>query len=364
MRAVRTALLITLGILAASPLRARAETPAALAPAAVTVAPALANAGPAPAVASEPPACAASADVLGISRVVEIDAATGPRFGEQYPHDSFLLDHEIVLTFDDGPMRRYTLPILDALDEQCTKATFFSVGRMAIADPATLREVVRRGHTVGAHTWSHAKLKSIGGAAATREIELGLSAVAAASGAPIAPFFRFPYLADTKNALTYLQGRGIATFGIDVDSRDFRTRSPGTVLRNVVSQLEHKKKGIILFHDIQPSTAGALSSLLAELKAKGFKVVHVVAKAPAVTLPEYDAIAEKSLKAKAVAAAGDPLATRAVTWPVNAAGTPQTAGDPAAQDAKPARRATRKMDWSNPADDPWQLKSFGNGAGP
>ncbi|MBN2369930.1 MAG: polysaccharide deacetylase family protein, partial [Vicinamibacteria bacterium] len=131
-----------------------------------------AQTGPFPPVADSA-ACAGKADALGLSRVVEIDTATGPRFGEQYKEVDFLEDHEVVLTFDDGPMRRYTMPILDALDAQCTKATFFSVGRMAIADPATLKEVAKRGHTIGSHTWSHKKFTTVSAASATYELELG-----------------------------------------------------------------------------------------------------------------------------------------------------------------------------------------------
>jgi peptidoglycan/xylan/chitin deacetylase (PgdA/CDA1 family) len=333
-----------------------------------------AQVGPFPPVADSA-ACAARTDALGISRIVEIDTTTGPRFGNQYKENQFLDDHEVVLTFDDGPMRRYTMPILDALDAQCTKATFFSVGRMAIADPATLREVAKRGHTIGSHTWSHQKFTKVSAAAATYELELGLSAVTKALGAPVAPFFRFPYLAHTKAANAHLTSRGIGTFGIDVDSRDFRTRSPGTVLRNVMSQLEHEKKGIILFHDIQPSTAGALASLLAELKTRGFKVVHMVAKNPATTLPEYDAIAEKALKAKETAAAANPLATRAVTWPASADGAAPAAevagpnidvtpGATPVSATRSERRTARKTDWNNLSQDPWQLKSFGTAGGP
>jgi len=337
-----------------------------------------AQSSPPPQSAAEPPACASRADVLGISRIVEIDTSAGPRFGDQYQDVHFLADGEVVLTFDDGPMRRYTIPILDALDAQCTKATFFAVGRMAIADPDMLKETARRGHTIGSHTWSHQKLKTTTPANATREIELGLSAVTKSLGAPVAPFFRFPYLADTKATLAHLESRGIGTFGIDIDSRDFRTRNPGTVFRNVLSQLDQKHRGIILFHDIQPSTAGALASLLAELKTRGYKVVHMVPKAQAATVAEYDAIADMALKAKEVAAKADPLATRAVTWPIAPTDQPvvDTSGDGAdparvdvaqSADTAPAARATRrnrKTDWSNVSDDPWQLKSFGAAGGP
>ena len=320
-----------------------------------------------------PPACAARDDLLGISRIVEIDASTGPHFGDQYKDVPFLEDGEVVLTFDDGPMRRYTMPILDALDAQCTKATFFSVGRMAIADPAMLKEVAKRGHTIASHTWSHKKLKTVSAAEGEREIELGLSAVSAALGRPAAPFFRFPYLADTKAALAHLGTRGIATFGIDIDSKDFRTRNPGTVLRNVLAQLDKKRKGILLFHDIQPSTASALASLLTELKTRGIKVVHVVPKAPAATLADYDAIADKALKAKALAAAANPLAERAVTWPVTTLASGETtsakadevpwaSGAPGgATRARKHRAPHRKPDAAVGGEHSWEIvQPFGN----
>jgi len=313
-----------------------------------------------------PPACASRTDVLGISRIVEIDTAAGPRFGHQYKEPDFLEDGEVVLTFDDGPLRRYTLPILEALDAHCTKATFFAVGRMAIADPETLKDVARRGHTIGSHTWSHLKLKLTTAANATNEIELGLSAVSVALGTPPAPLFRFPYLADTTGTLAYLAERGMGVVGLDIDSRDFRTRNPGTVLRTTLAALEAQRKGIILFHDIQPSTAGAVASLLSELKARGYKVVHMVAKSPATTLPQYDAVAEKALKARLVAAQSNPLATRVVTGPAagqDAEGLPWLDGVPSAS-AAPVQRSTtrrpRRPATANSPEDRWQLKSFGN----
>ncbi|WP_333793409.1 polysaccharide deacetylase family protein [Hyphomicrobium sp.] len=310
--------------------------------------------------------CHARPDALGTSRVVEIDATGGLEFGEQYLKDEpkFLEPGEVVLTFDDGPSRRYTVPILNALDADCVKATFFSVGRMAISDPATLREVVRRGHTVGTHTWSHKNLASLGDAAMKREFELGLSAVAAAVGGPVAPFFRFPYLGHSKATRDYIKSRGFGIFGIHVDSKDFRTKSPGIVLRNVLAQLDRTKKGILLFHDIQPSTAGALASLLAELKARGYRVVHIESAHPAITLPEYDAIAEKALASKSAAAAKAPLADRAATWPISGPDEHGSAPHPApsaraSKPAAPASHPAKPHDWANPGNDPWQLRSFG-----
>jgi len=256
-------------------------------------------------------ACATNPDVLGLSRIVEVDAAGGPLFGRG-GHD-FLASGEIILTFDDGPLRAHTRAVLKALAQQCTKATFFMVGRMAVSDPAMVREVAAQGHTIGSHTFSHAKLSTLPADKAEEEVELGLSAVAGALEGPVAPFFRFPYLRPNATAADYLKGRDVASFTIDVDSRDFRTRDPDEVQKNVLAQLAARHKGILLLHDIQPSTAHALPALLAELKKRGFKVVHMVPKEPARTLPAYDVQAGRLLAHK-LASPKTPLAARAVTW--------------------------------------------------
>jgi peptidoglycan/xylan/chitin deacetylase (PgdA/CDA1 family) len=311
------------------------------------------------------PGCQGRGGVLGVSRVVEIDPQDGPRFGhQQYGDIDFLQDGEVVLTFDDGPLRPYTLPVLDALDGECTRATFFMVGRMAVADPAVVRETERRGHTIGTHTWSHRNLRSLGAAQATNEIELGISAVSRVLGHPVAPFFRFPFLSDSKGMIAHLRARGIGIFSIEVDALDFRTRKPAEVQRRVLAQLAEKRKGIILFHDIQPSTAHALRGLLAELRARGFKVVHMVPKTPVKTLAEFDAQAEKALAGKQLAAEQRPLASRSLVWPVASgfnAPPAQSAAAPAPAAAAPAPapdsapRPARRQD-----DEPWQLRVFGN----
>lgn len=258
--------------------------------------------------------CATRADVLGLSRVVEIDTAGGPGFGAGA--NDFLADGEVVLTFDDGPLRAHTSAVLKALDDHCTRATFFLVGRMAAADPAMVREVAEHGHTLATHTFSHAHLQGLDAAGAEREIELGLSTVTlAAGGHAVAPFFRYPYLRSTPLAAAHLRQRDISSFMIDVDSRDFRTRDGATVKTTVLHDLARRRKGILLFHDIQPSTERALPEILAELKARGFKVVHLVPRQPATTLPAYDEEARRLLKRRALAVTETPLAPRAPTWP-------------------------------------------------
>ena len=258
--------------------------------------------------------CQNQAQTLGVSRVLEVDTSSGPRFGhQQYKEIELLAPGEVVLTFDDGPLRPYTQPIVDALEAQCTKATFFMVGSQAVADPDMVRQIIRKGHTVGTHTWSHANLRKLTPLKARQELELGFSAVASAAGQPISPFFRFPFLADTKAMLGYAQTRGMGTFSIEVDSLDYKTKSAAAVHQDVMTQLAEFGKGIILFHDIQPATAQALPGLLEALRAKGYRVVHLKPKAMVTTLPEFDTLA-RDVNARKQVAAAQPLANRSVTW--------------------------------------------------
>ena len=277
-------------------------------------------------------ACASDRNRLGLSRVVEIDTANGPQFGGSHGADTaFLKDGEVVLTFDDGPLRGYTRLVLKALAAHCTKATFFIVGRMAAADPAMVREVADAGHTIGSHTWSHQNLAAIGLLKGRQELERGVSTITKARGAPISPFFRFPFLSGSRPVEEYAKSRNIASFWIDVDSKDYQTRDSGIVHRRIMEQLAKSRKGIILLHDIQPSTAKGIMNLLDDLRDKGFKVVHMVPKAPVDTIAAYDSSAVKAADAKAAMDAADPLASRSLVYTMS----PATAGAAAVGKQKP-----------------------------
>jgi peptidoglycan/xylan/chitin deacetylase (PgdA/CDA1 family) len=261
---------------------------------------------PAPsAVAAQPKAAAcANPDALGVSRTVVIDTTGGPGFGFlQYKQFDFLTDHEVVLTFDDGPWPT-TPTVLKALADECTKALFFPIGLHTTYHPEILKQVAAAGHTIGSHTWSHAHLdsKKMTEQQARDEIEKGFSAVKMALGAAPSPFFRFPALAHTQGTLGYLNSRGIAMFSCDVDSFDFKSSGPDQIVQNVMTKLDKQGKGIILMHDLQKHTAQALPTLLRRLKAGGYKVVQMKAKEQLETLPEYDALLVKDLKMPAVSA--------------------------------------------------------------
>jgi peptidoglycan/xylan/chitin deacetylase (PgdA/CDA1 family) len=232
--------------------------------------------------------CAYDPKATHLSRIVAADSTNGPVYGQAL-NDSAnksqsrtlnLRDHEIVLTFDDGPLGGNTQLVLDALQKHCVKATFFSVGKMAQQNPKLLQEVDRRGHTIGSHTFSHPHaIHLMQPEDAKLEIEKGFASVSQALGKPIAPFFRFPGLRDTPETVAYLASRNISTWSVDVisgDSDPGPATSSARIASNVVSRLKAVGKGIILFHDIKKTTAEALDPLLTELEKDGYKVVHVV----------------------------------------------------------------------------------------
>jgi peptidoglycan/xylan/chitin deacetylase (PgdA/CDA1 family) len=245
-------------------------------------------------------AACANPDALGVSRVVEVDTSGGPGFGfENFKQMDFLTDKEVVLTFDDGPWPGNTPAVLKALDDECTKAVFFPIGKHATYHPEILRQVLAAGHTVGAHTWSHANLngKKMTEQMAKDEVEKGFSAVKWALGTEPSPFFRFPELQHNPTTVAYLGTRNVAIFSCDIDSFDFRHDStPEKEITTVMTKLDKLGKGIILMHDFQKHTAEALPTLLRRLKAGGYKIVQMKAKTTLATLPEYDEALAKDLK--------------------------------------------------------------------
>ena len=232
-------------------------------------------------------------DALGLARVIEIDTTGGPAFGtEHFKQYDFLSDKEVVLTFDDGPWPGSTPMVLKALQENCTKATFFEIGEHATWRPDLAKALAAAGMTVGSHTWSHKDLAKNPYAndieQAEQEIEMGVSAVRMAVGGPTAPFFRFPDLQQPRDLMPYLGTRNIAIFSTDIDTFDFRLRRPEDVVKSAMGKLAKNGKGILLMHDFQRVTGEAMPELLRQLKAGGYTVVHMVPKQPVVTLAKYD----------------------------------------------------------------------------
>ncbi|MCM2455414.1 polysaccharide deacetylase family protein [Rhizobium sp. CG4] len=193
--------------------------------------------------------------------------------------DISLANKEVVLSFDDGPVPGKTESILATLDEFGVKATFLMVGEMAKSHPDIAKKVVADGHSIGSHTFRHPNLRSLSFDQAMSEISRGANAVATATDTDAA-FFRFPYLADTGRLRHALDSRGMVIMDVQVDSKDYFKDSPAIVASRTMDALRHRGSGIILMHDIHKRTASMLPALLTQLKAEGYKVVHLRYKKP------------------------------------------------------------------------------------
>ena len=274
---------------------------------------AVAAPAPAPALPMQPKQACANPNALGVSRVVEIDTTGGPGFGfEHFKQFDFLTEKEVVLTFDDGPWPVNTPAVLKALADECTKGLFFSVGKHATYHPEILKQVLAQGHTVGTHTWSHVNLnsKKLTESQVKDEVEKGFSAVKFALGTNPAPFFRFPQLQHNPAMVSYFGTRNVAMFSTEIDSFDFRKgATPEKIVETVMTRLDKLGKGIILMHDFQKNTGIAMPTLLARLKAGGYKVVQMKAKASLQTLPEYDEALMKDMKVPTAGTNTRPIAS-------------------------------------------------------
>jgi len=219
-------------------------------------------------------------NALGTSRTITVDPFALPRISwPNSPHQLALKDGEVVLSFDDGPLPPHTEKVLNVLAAECVKATFFIVGKMANDTPALVRRAHAEGRAIGTHTQTHPHLPQLSFLEAKKEIENGMASVAAALGKPqaLAPFFRPPYLESTHLIDGYLAARGIMSWGTDFDSDDWKDISADEVVQRSLNGLAEKRKGILLMHDIQPTTVQALPILLRELKRRNYRIVHVVA---------------------------------------------------------------------------------------
>ena len=228
--------------------------------------------------------CPGNPNALGTSRTLVVDPAEHPLLGVHNYRESLPLeDHEVVLTFDDGPLPPFTGRILDILASECVKVSFFMVGRMASAYPEAVKRVHAEGHTIGTHSQNHPyTIQRMPPEAAQREIETGFESVRTALGDPsgVSDFFRFPGLMRADSVERYLASRGYQTWSVDFVADDWRHINDKEIVRRAISRIEARGRGILLLHDIHHMTALAVPVLLRELKARGYKIVHVVEATP------------------------------------------------------------------------------------
>ena len=225
-------------------------------------------------------------DALGTSRILAVDAATTPRVGlKSFPQTLPLEDHEVVLTFDDGPWPPTTPKVLAALAHECVRATFFLIGKPASEHPELVRRIAAEGHTVGHHTWTHPSLAQIKPderrrADQSRHIG-GRNGVA---------WGRYHDAKHTVLSLSRLREHaGDARPVAIARHRRVRRRPLGQRLESddaeartelLTDRLKAAGKGIILLHDPKAHTAAMLPAFLQYLKENHYRVVHLVPAIP------------------------------------------------------------------------------------
>ena len=228
-------------------------------------------------------------------RFVATDPATGTIVHEritQYPvpwivqrfgaRDSM----KVALTFDDGPDPRYTADILDTLRSRGAKATFFVVGRNADEYPGLLRRIVREGHEVGNHTYTHPNL-GLTSSLVTRFEIIATGRLLESLLNRRTALFRAPYFGDaeptTSNELDPIgiaTDLGYLTVGVHIDSDDWQLTDPDSILHHTLDIRGSSKDSnhVVLLHDSggdRRATVAVLGTLIDSLRADGDSLVLV-----------------------------------------------------------------------------------------
>ena len=184
----------------------------------------------------------------------------------------------VALTFDDGPDPRWTPKIAAVLKEAHVPATFFVVGSQAARHPDIIRRLVRDGHELGDHTFTHSSLTA--GPEAQRELQIQLTeSVLAGITGHYARFVRPPYSA-TPDAVTPDQDRSLAKLAgrryyialADFDSQDWQRHGVASIVGHATPR--GSTGGVIMFHDgggDRSQTVAAVRELIPRLRARGFR---------------------------------------------------------------------------------------------
>jgi len=180
-------------------------------------------------------------------------------------------ENAVALSFDDGPVEN-TLKILDILDEHNAKAAFFCIGRNIKKHPEIFQEIIKRGHIVGNHTYSHTrKMGFLSTKSVLKEIQQ-CDQIAEKIGGVKMNLFRPPFGIINPKTKRALQKTGHQVIGWNNRPYDAVTKSPNKILNRITKDL--KRGDLILLHDNMPKTAPILEQLLVVLKQRNFSTVR------------------------------------------------------------------------------------------
>lgn len=175
----------------------------------------------------------------------------------------------VALTFDDGPRRATTAPLLDGLRERGASATFFLVGERLAGNEDLIRRMAAEGHQVGNHTWDHVRLKGDTTAHQLLEIQQTEDALAEILGGG-GYWLRPPYGLIDPEAGPLIP---VPMAQWSVDPRDWESRDTAAVVRAVLAEVE--PGDIILLHDIYQTSVDAALQIVDALTEQGYWFVTV-----------------------------------------------------------------------------------------
>ena len=175
----------------------------------------------------------------------------------------------VALTFDDGPHRTLTPRLLDFLEAQDVRVTFFVIGSSVENAPEVLRRAAAEGHQIGNHTSNHKDLTKLTPERRRSEIEDTAALIERITGAR--PTTLRPPFGVQSDALRAAVDTPLIYWSMD--PRDWSTRNADKTYTYV---MEHARDGdIILLHDIHAETIAAAERIIPALKAQGFVFVTV-----------------------------------------------------------------------------------------
>lgn len=174
----------------------------------------------------------------------------------------------VAFTFDDGPSK-YTLDIINILEEYNASATFFEVGYNIKARPEVVKEVTDRGFEIANHTTDHSKLTKLSGDKYLEKITENNTLFKEITGKDM-PYLRPPYGSyNTK----IKENAGVPIVTWSLDTRDWESRDKDKIKEMVLKNIQ--EGDIILFHDLYESTKDAVKELMPILKEQGYQAVSV-----------------------------------------------------------------------------------------
>lgn len=168
----------------------------------------------------------------------------------------------LALTFDDGPDLETTPALLDILNKHEAKTTFFVVGSRIEPRSALVKRIYSEGHEIGNHSWSHANFMKLTPEQAELEFTSTQNAITSL-GLPPPKIFRPPYGVRTQSQIDRIKA---AIIEWDIDPQDWREHDPDKLARMMIEQA--KPGGIMVLHDMKPSTVAAVDKALPELKQR------------------------------------------------------------------------------------------------